>query len=218
MEQAKTLFITDKSQQDNKTIHSLNQKITYLLALFDAIDKEQSQLLLLSSSTEDRIQLMKDLQQAERDYQKGIQLLLSAEEQEQGDEQQQDNNKKKANIRKAIALWTNALKTVKEGPATATGLLDGLVYGLHYKRCAARALLLQETDWEGIVEDANACLGMAPQESLSVVELYKHKATALVALNRANEAKETLGKAILQTPHDASLSQMMKDLELTNDE
>ena len=164
---------------------SLKQKLTYLNALFDAVEKEQASLLKAA----DPEKVVTDMQRAERCLQ---QQLHEGDGCGGADEEQ------------TLTVAIDLLEPYKEH----TKLLDPLLSRLHEQRCEKR----NHDDWAGILVDAEACLAL--QCTTDPVRFHKLRAKALQRLGRTADAKEALGKAVLMQPQDTELQELMEALDM----
>ena len=178
----------------------LQQKLAYLGALFDAIEKEQADLL--TTVANDRASMVEAIQKAE--------LLCRPQGQEPNDTKKESTNET------VLSLLTTTIDSLGVY-RSHTKLLDSLLLSLHAQRCDVRAT----TDWEGLLVDAEACLALQASTALpssgsvsSPLVYHKLRAKALHGLGRNDDAREALGKAVLMQPQDKELQEMMEALEV----
>lgn len=175
---------------ENQGIH---QKIKYLSALFDALRKEQSLLLNSMKGEEERnfFSYVEDVEVKIRNGRNNIEKEKYSDAEEEFDQAM--------NI---LLVECNCV--------SLTNLLDEHKLEIHETRAKLR---LSRKNASGCIEDLDKLL----DHKISVqrrCDALKLKAAALTMLDKTNDARDALGKALILNPSDNDLKAQMDSLSL----
>jgi hypothetical protein len=180
VEEAATLFPKDEHV-------SLHQKISYLRALFDAMEREQGALL-------NEVNLWDDVTKAERTLKAGLEKQTAREWQD------------------AVELYSEAIDLV-EPYLSKTKLLDPLQWQLHFVRGTIRIKALSPSEAEPGLEDIDYC-AQHPDEGSPMADVHALRSTALGNLGKLEDAKEALAKAIMMGLKHPAMEAWKQQLEV----
>jgi tetratricopeptide (TPR) repeat protein len=174
---------------------SLHQKLVYLQALFRAMEREQEDLL---ENCDNPSTLFKTIEAAEYNLIEGIN-----KEQRRNQWSEAENS------------YTNALHRI-QFIMSHTELLDDMLARILDNRSSVR---LKLHDWNGALDDADACLLTKTKEkhlssACVVMALQARRSDALHQLGRMQEAGQALDKALEISPRDTTLLSKINRLQL----
>ena len=174
---------------------SLHQKLKYLNALFDAMEREQADLLETGDDLDD------DLDEL---YDDGVTIVNNAN----NNAAEQDF---KAAQQSAYSGWQAAVDlstlTLEKGElyTTTTKLLED---------CCAAAAAAAAVDDDTTTTTTTALLLLLAREqeegTTSIAQVHFLRATALASLGKLNDAKQTLVKAIMIEPNHVEWKEQLK--------
>jgi hypothetical protein len=188
----------------------MHQKILYLNTLFDAVQKEQSNLLQFIKKKPSIPQSFFDeILQAEKDIRIGCGHVRDLKHSS------------------ALKHFHHALK-VLEVYQSKTQLLDDLILSIRRERISSE---LEMGNFETVLTDATMLLegkgdstdrtdknnSSIAKDEMSLdgrVKIMKLYAKALLKLDKVQEANEVLGKLALLTQHDNDVTKLLKSLRL----
>jgi hypothetical protein len=185
---------------------SMHQKILYLKTLFDAVEKEQSNLFeFVKKKSSDLQSFFDEILQAEKDIRIGF-----------GHVQDRKHSS-------SLKHFNHALNVLEEYQSK-TNLLDDMITSIRRERIF---LEFEKGNYETVIVDASILLegnssSMNGTDKISSsiandekslngrVKIMKVYAQALMKLGKVKEADEVLGKLALLVPHDTNKSGAMK--------
>lgn len=173
---------------------SMNQKITYLQNLFEAIEKEQSKLLKHLQKEQKHSQFIQNITDAEINVRTAF-----------GHVQDEKYQKAEQHYNHAIVLIDSYSKFTK--------LFDPLVVEI---RCKRAKISLELNRPEKCLEDTTILLENQSESTHARAQVLKLHAKALIALNRVQDGKKTLGKLQIICPQDDEVVQLLDKLSLDN--
>jgi tetratricopeptide (TPR) repeat protein len=185
----------------------MHQKILYLNTLFDAVEKEQSNLLQCIKKTSHSF--FEEIVQAEKDVRIGCGHV-------------QDRK-----YSSSLKHFNHAFKSLQEYQSK-TNLLDDLIISIRRERISSE---YEFGNYDTVIEDAKILLegndnstdgtdktrsNIAKDEkSLNGrVKIMKVYVQALLKMGKVNEANEELGKLALLAPHDNDVTTLLNKLIL----
>ena len=175
---------------ENQGIH---QKITYLNALFNALRKEQSQLLSSIMKGEE-INFFSCVEDVEVKIRNGRNHI---------------EKEKYSDAEKEFDQAMNMM-LVESKSMSLTNLLDEHKLEIHETRAKLR---LSRKNASGCIEDLDKLL----EHKISVqrrCDALKLKAAALTMLDKTKDARDALGKALILNPSDGDLKAQMDSLNI----
>lgn len=193
-----------------ETNSSMHQKVLYMNTLFDAVEKEQSNLLqFIKKKSSTPQSFFDELLQAEKDVRIGC-----------GHVQDLKHSS-------ALKHFHHALKVIEEYQSK-TELLDDLILSIRRERISSEfemgnfetvladaTILLEGKDDNTDKADKNNSSIAKDEKSLNGrVKIMKLFAKALLKLEKVQEANEVLGKLALLSPHDNDITMLLKALRL----
>lgn len=173
----------------SKEMHgSLHQKLAYLTALFDVMEREHAALV------NEGDELWTHITKSERLLKAGVELQTA---------QKWDD---------AVNSYSQALDLITPY-CSKTKLLDPLQWQLRFVRGTIRIKELSDTEELGL-EDVNFCASAPDDEGLPIADVHALRATAFSNLGKIQDAKEAMAKAIIMGPKHAALTKWKEQLEI----